>query len=117
MPTRVIGDRGRVTAVEFVQTQLAGGKAVPITGSEFVEAADTVIRAIGQSRLTETLERVGIAHDDGVVRVDTRLQTTRAGVFAAGDCIFQKGAREAMVVEAAEQGKRVARSIDEYLQV
>jgi dihydropyrimidine dehydrogenase (NAD+) subunit PreT len=43
------------------------------------------------------------------------LQTTRAGVFAAGDCIFAKGSRDAMVVEAAEQGKIAARSVDAYL--
>jgi glutamate synthase (NADPH/NADH) small chain len=47
--------------------------------------------------------------------VDESLQTTRPGVFAAGDCVFEKGAREAMVVEAAEQGKIAARSIDAYL--
>ncbi len=41
--------------------------------------------------------------------------TSRAGVFAAGDCIFQKGLREAMVVEAAEQGKIAARSVDAFL--
>jgi glutamate synthase (NADPH/NADH) small chain len=115
MPKRIIGDGGRVSAVEFVRTELRGGTVVPIEGSEFVEPADTVIRAIGQSRMLDTFARLGIAHEDGVVRVDESLQTTRPGVFAAGDCIFEKGAREAMVVEAAEQGKRAARSIDAYL--
>ncbi len=53
--------------------------------------------------------------DGRVVRVDDDLRTTRKGVFAAGDCLFAKGSREAMVVEAAEQGKIAARSVDAYL--
>lgn len=111
-PLRFLGERGRVTAVEFIAT---GPDAKPVAGTEFVEPTDTVLRAIGQSRLLDTLEKAGVAHDDGVVRVDTSLGTTRPGIFAAGDCIFAKGSREAMVVEAAEQGKIAARSADAYL--
>ena len=118
-PTRILGEGGRVKAIEFVRTRLdaseSGEAAVPVSGTEFVEPIDTVVRAIGQSRLVETFDRLGIAHDGGVVRVDESLQTTRPAVYAAGDCIFAKGTREAMVVEAAEQGKCAARSIDTYL--
>ena len=74
-----------------------------------------VISAIGQSRLERTLRAFGVEVDAGVVRVDEHLQTTREGVFAAGDCLFAKGSREAMVVEAAEQGKIAARSVDAYV--
>jgi dihydropyrimidine dehydrogenase (NAD+) subunit PreT len=49
------------------------------------------------------------------VKVDDALQTSRPGVWAAGDCIFEKGMREAMVVEVAQQGKLVAASIDSHL--
>jgi glutamate synthase (NADPH/NADH) small chain len=111
-PVRIIGENGRVSGIEFVRTT---ADAKPIPGSEFVEPADTVIRAIGQSRLLDTLEKAGVAHDGGVVQVDDSLQTTRPGIFAAGDCIFTKGSREAMVVEAAEQGKIAARGIHAYL--
>ncbi|HET9095642.1 MAG TPA: NAD(P)-dependent oxidoreductase [Candidatus Baltobacteraceae bacterium] len=111
-PVRITGVNGRVNAMEFVRTN---ANATPIPGSEFTEPADTVIRAIGQSRLLSTLERLGVAHDGGVVRVSDSLETTRRGVFAAGDCIFAKGTREAMVVEAAEQGKTAARGVDHYL--
>jgi dihydropyrimidine dehydrogenase (NAD+) subunit PreT len=114
-PKRIVGDRGRVCGVEFIRTTLIDGNPAEIDGSAFVEPCETVIRAIGQSRLIDTIERAGIAHDDGVVRVDASLQTTHPGVFAAGDCIFAKGALDAMVVEAAQQGKRAAQSIDEYL--
>jgi thioredoxin reductase len=100
---RRIGDDAAKVAIEVVE------------GSEFVVACDTVVRAIGQSRLISTLGALGVQHDGGVVRVDERMRTTRQGVFAAGDCIFAKGSREAMVVEAAEQGKIAASSVNEYL--
>jgi glutamate synthase (NADPH/NADH) small chain len=112
MPVRFIAERGRVSGVEFVRTT---AEANVIPGTNFIEPVDTVISAIGQSRLLETLQKLGVAHDGGVVRVDDSLQTTRPGIFAAGDCIFAKGSREAMVVEAAEQGKIAARSVDAFL--
>lgn len=115
-PRRVIARDGRVTGIEFARTALRpDGSLETISGSEFIEPVESVIAAIGQSRLLDTLAAAGIAHDRGVVRVDEHLQTTRPGVFAAGDCIFEKGSREAMVVEAAEQGKIAARAIDEYV--
>jgi glutamate synthase (NADPH/NADH) small chain len=118
-PTRVVGQNLHVNAVEFIRTRLEtqGDREIvtPIPGSEFTEQVDTLIRAIGQSRLIETFERLGIAHDFGVVKVDDALQTSRPGVWAAGDCIFEKGMREAMVVEVAQQGKLVAASIDSHL--
>jgi len=118
-PMRVIGQNLHVNAVEFVRTKLEtqGDRDVvtPIAGSEFTEPVDTLIRAIGQSRLIETFERLGIAHDFGVVQVDESLQTSRPGVWAAGDCIFEKGMREAMVVEVAQQGKLIAQSINAHL--
>jgi glutamate synthase (NADPH/NADH) small chain len=121
-PTRILAENGKVTGIEFIRTRLvipseakARDRFSAIAGSEFVEHADTVIRAIGQSRLIPTLDALGIAHDAGVVRVNDALETTLPGVFAAGDCIFEKGTREAMVVEAAEQGKIAARSIDAFL--
>lgn len=117
-PKRILGDNGAVSSVEFVRTTLGkNGHSVlaELPGTEFVEPVTAVVRAIGQSRLLETFERLGVRTRGGVVDVDDALQTSRPGVFAAGDCIFEKGSREAMVVEAAEQGKIAARSIDAYL--
>ncbi|MDQ2679457.1 MAG: NAD(P)-dependent oxidoreductase [Candidatus Eremiobacteraeota bacterium] len=114
-PVRILEDAGRVGGIEFVRTRLQDDLPVAIPGSEFIEPADTIIRAIGQSRFVDTLDKFGIAHDGGVVCVNERLETTRKGIFAAGDCIFEKGMREAMVVEAAEQGKQAARSVDTFL--
>lgn len=115
-PKRIIAKDGRVTGVEFVKTYLDGPSApLRYAADTFVESCDTVISAIGQSRLLATLEAMGVANDGGVVRVDERMRTNRAGIYAAGDAIFKKGEREAMVVEAAEQGKIAARSVHEYV--
>ena len=62
-------------------------------------------------------DALGIKHEGGVVQVNSDLQTSRTGIFAAGDCIFAKGSREAMVVEAAEQGKVAARSVNRVLEL
>lgn len=115
VPQRILTQDGRVTGVEFARTALHGDSLEVLPESTFVEPAQSVIAAIGQSRLIETLEAAGVAHHGGVVQVDEHLQTTRPGIFAAGDCIFAKGTREAMVVEAAEQGKIAARSIDGFV--
>jgi len=114
-PVRVHGLNGRAATVDFVRTELRDGKLVTVPGTQFSERVTAVISAIGQTRLTATLEAFGIATDDGVVRVNEALQTTRPGVFAAGDCIYAKGQREAMVVEAAEQGKIAARGVNAFL--
>jgi glutamate synthase (NADPH/NADH) small chain len=119
-PLRIIGRDGRVSGVEFVRTRLDGDTSArslpqPVPGSEFAVAAQTVIRAIGQSRLTALLDELGVQHRHGIVSVDDALRTTHPKVFAAGDCIFAKGAREAMVVEAAEQGKLAAAGVHRWL--
>lgn len=114
-PQRIIAEAGHVTQIEFARTVVSGGRVECVPQSTFVDPCDTVISAIGQSRLLASIEKLGVVHDGGVVRVDDAMHTSRDGVFAAGDCIFAKGVREAMVVEAAEQGKVAARSVHEFL--
>ncbi len=97
------------------ETSLEGGRLTLLADTEFVEPVTTVISAIGQGRLMKTLVTLGVTLDDGVVRVTDDMATTRQGVYAAGDAIYAKGQREAMVVEAAQQGKIAARSIEAYL--
>nr|WP_245578135.1 NAD(P)-dependent oxidoreductase [Alicyclobacillus herbarius] len=119
LPVRILGGGGRVQGIEFVATDLvreADGRqqVLPIPGSEFMVAVDVVIRAIGQSRRTALLKAFGVAHTGGVVKTDGT-RTNLSKVFAAGDCTFAKGGREAMVVEAAEQGKQAAREVHAFL--
>ena len=90
-------------------------RPVAIPGSEYIAEADTVIRAIGQTRLQRLGEAFQVETAEGVIRVDEDFRTSNPKVFAAGDCTFERGRGEAMVVEAAEQGKRAARSVHRYL--
>jgi len=101
--------------LHLVKTKIENGRLHTVPGTEFVEKVTTVISAIGQGRLLDTLETLGVHLDDGVVRVTDDMATTRKGVFAAGDAIYAKGQREAMVVEAAKQGRVAAASIEAYL--
>jgi dihydropyrimidine dehydrogenase (NAD+) subunit PreT len=114
-PQRIVAEGGQVTGVEFARTVVRDDRVEIVPKSAFVEPCDTVISAIGQNRLLDAIDELAIAHDAGVVRVDDAMRTSREGVFAAGDCIFAKGLREAMVVEAAEQGKIAARSVHAFL--
>lgn len=118
-PLRIVGESNRVKAIEFIRTELQDdGKAELIPGSEFVVEVDTVIRAIGQSKHLNLIEQFGLSHKSGVVDVQDGFRTSQPSIFAAGDNTFVRGSvREAMVVEAAEQGKIVARSVHQFLQV
>ena len=75
--------------------------------------AQTVIVAIGQSRLLETLEKIRtIKLNKGQVVVNAATgQTDDPKYFAGGDCV--NGGRE--VVDAAAEGKRAAQGIIEWL--
>ncbi len=118
-PTKVLGRDGHIVGLECVRMELgepdASGRRrpVPITGSEFIVEADTVIMAVGQtpdlSFLAESEIEVTRA---GTIVVDPRtLQTSRPGVFAGGDT----ASGPATVIEAVAAGKRAALSIHEYL--
>jgi glutamate synthase (NADPH/NADH) small chain len=114
LPSRIVTEDDRVAGLELVATE-HDGSARPIPGTERIVAADTVVRAIGQTRFTALLEAFGVAHERGVAVVDDRMRTSRASVFAAGDCTFVPGGVDAMVVEAAQRGKIAAASVDAYL--
>ncbi len=113
LPSRIVTTGGRVTGLELVRTA-SDDSTRPLAGTEFVVPADTVIRAIGQSKLTSLFDAFGIVHERGVAVVDDEMRTNVPGVFAAGDCMFRAGKSDAMVVEAAQRGKTAARSIDAY---
>jgi NADPH-dependent glutamate synthase beta subunit-like oxidoreductase len=118
-PKRIIGDNGKVRAVEFIgvkRTYDDQGKFNPeydTTYSETIEA-DSVILAIGQQTDLSFLKS-----EDGIeltpnklvkIRPDT-LATSAPGIYAGGDAAF--GPRN--IIDAVANGKRAALSIDEYL--
>lgn len=122
-PTRLIeNEYGQVKQMECIRMKLgeAGtdGRQRPekVEGSEFVMDVDIVVKAIGQTRYTKLIEKFGIEHDGGVVKIDPNtFQTSVSKIYAAGDLIFGKGQGEAMVVSAAQQGKETAYAIHQQI--
>lgn len=118
-PTRVLGST-LVEGVECVEMRLGAidssgrRRPAPVQGSEFVIAADTVIKAIGQRPRSEIMGWVaGLSDKQGRVVVDPQTGATGAtGFFAAGDVV----SGGSIVVEAVRTGKLAARGIDAFLQ-
>jgi glutamate synthase (NADPH/NADH) small chain len=109
-----ITDKG----VIFVNTEITinehGKKRPsPIPNSEKLELSDTVIIAVSQGpRSVIVSSTTGIeVNERGLVIVDENGQTTRKGVFAAGDVVT--GAKS--VVDAAYKAKCATIAIDEYV--
>ncbi len=120
-PTAVLGDENNwVKALQCLQMELGEPddsgrrRPIPIEGSEFEIAVDTVVIAIGQganplvASTTTNLE----TNKWGYIVTDERTgATSRAGVFAGGDIVT--GA--ATVILAMGAGKVAAASIGRYL--
>lgn len=113
-PKEVLGADGAVSGVRFATTKSEGGRLVE-TGETFTLAADMVLKAIGQTFVAEAVaEPVGkaIELERGRIRADEDGRTSHAKIWAGGDCRF--GGLD-LTVDAVEQGKRAALSIDAAL--
>jgi glutamate synthase (NADPH/NADH) small chain len=89
-------------------------RPVPIKGSEFELAVDTVIVAIGNGPnplLLSATPDIKLNKWGNIEANPETLATTKKGVYAGGDIVT--GA--ATVIQAMGQGKIAARSIDTYL--
>jgi hypothetical protein len=115
-PTRISRDSGRLIMdcqrMELGEPDASGRKRpVPIQGSEFSTACDTIIAAIGQMPAIPDgfgLEPLG----NGTLKVDSEtLATGIKGVFAGGDVVTGS----ASVIKAIAAGRKAATSIDKYL--
>ena len=104
------GDASRVT-VEIMELDKTG-RPVPTGRFEQLDA-DSVILAIGQNVDAGFIRRVpGVAiGEDGILAIDERMMTGRAGLFAGGDMVPS----ERTVTGATGHGKKAARHIDAYL--
>ena len=120
-PSRVVGENGRVTALETQRTSRVfdeNGRFSPQFehGSERLVDCDTVILAIGQA---PNLDFLGPSSNirvspRGLIEVDRQnLMTSVPGIFAGGDCVF--GPR--LIIDSVADGKRAAIGIDEYLRL
>ncbi len=119
-PVRVITQYGRVRGLELTQMRLdkfdPSGRRHPrpILGSEFIEKAETVISALGQSPDLGFLPgESGIEINQGNVNVDKTLRTTNAKVWAGGDVVMGP----ATVIDAIKTGQTAARAIDAAIRV
>jgi formate dehydrogenase (NADP+) beta subunit len=118
-PNKVIGENGRVTALETVRTSRVfdeNGRFSPqfAAGSESLVDCDTVIMAIGQTPNLDFLGKESTIElsSRGLISVDrSNLMTSVPGIFAGGDCVF--GPR--LIIDSVADGKRAAVGIDEFL--
>lgn len=122
-PTRLIGDNdGQIKQLECIKMKLGESgidgrrRPIPIEGSEFILEVDAVIKAIGQTRYLDLIEAFGLTQSKGVVKINLETyQTSNPKVYAVGDVIFGEGQGEAMVVSAAQHGKKAAYAIHQQL--
>jgi NADH-quinone oxidoreductase subunit F len=121
-PNKIIESDGKLKGIECLRNQLGDvdssgrRKPVPIEGSEFILELDTLIVAISEDSgrdCISAIESSGInATSSNTVEVVLKtLQTSRQGVFAAGDVITGPNT----VVQAIAAGKKSAVMIDRYL--
>lgn len=118
-PKRVVGANGRATGLELIRCARVfdeQGRFNPtfVPGSERIVPAETILLAIGQrSDYSFLRPEDGVElTPGGMIKVDPEsLATSAPGVFAGGDGAFPP----ALLITAAENGKRAAASIDAYL--
>ena len=111
-PKGLLCEGGAVKGMRFAATTLRDGKLVE-TGESFTLEADMVLKAIGQTYVTEPAGKA-IALQGGRIATDAAGRTSLARVWAGGDC--RAGGRD-LTVEAVEHGKLAALSIHEALSV
>lgn len=116
-PSRVLTEAGQLTGVEFEYTQIDGDGRLTGVGEHFTLAADTVLKAIGQTLSIDGLSSAGqaLALRDGRIAVDDHYRTGVTGVWAGGDCAARPDAKPELTVQAVEDGKRAAASIHRAL--
>jgi glutamate synthase (NADPH/NADH) small chain len=113
-PVRVVMREGKMIGLECLRVELgaadASGRPTPVTveGTEFVLAADQIVKAVGRQR-PEAAGLTGLKRERGFIAVDEDFETSVAGVYAVGDCIRAAGA--ASTVMAAQDGKLAAAAI------
>ena len=120
-PVRIVTDAAnRVTGVECLRMELgepdSSGRRrpVPVKGSEFIVAADTVIIAIGNQPnplVPQSSPEIQISKWGTIIADPATMMTSKPGVFAGGDIV--SGA--ATVISAMGQGKIAARAMHRYL--
>jgi NADH-quinone oxidoreductase subunit F len=118
-PVKIDARHGHLVDIQCIRNKLGDidssgrQRPVPIPGTEFAIALDTLIIAIGERPDSDCLASMGLELDKGGrLRVDAKtLQTNRKGVFAGGDLVTGPNT----VVDAIAAGRKAAAVIDRYL--
>ncbi|HOJ13444.1 MAG TPA: FAD-dependent oxidoreductase, partial [Deltaproteobacteria bacterium] len=120
-PVRLIGKNGKLVGVECQRMRLGEfdrsgrRKPIPIQGSEFTLAVDTIIPAISQNTDASFIPAGSdVALDKwGGIKTEGRAKnrTSAEGVFIAGDA----ASGPATVVEAIDMGHKTAIDVDAYI--
>lgn len=106
-PLEFVAPEGLLTGVKMVRVSSGTGRGTeqrPVPGSEFVLDCDMAIKALGQTPIL-----AGLGFDS--VKKGPGGSTSIQGLFVGGDCTH-KGAE---IVDAVQDGKVAAYSIDAYL--
>lgn len=114
-PVAFVHEDGRLCGVRLQRVKAGRGRngtPEPVSDSAFTLPCDMAIKALGQTPHLDFLRGVeGLRIDRGRIVVDAGGATGVPGLFAGGDGI-SKGAE---IVNAVQEGKVAARSIDAYL--
>ena len=117
-PSRVMLEGGCPVGLECLRVELGAPDAsgrpapTPVKGSEFVLAADQIVKAVGQDK-PALAALLGLETNKGFIAVDSTFRTSLAGIYAIGDCIRSSGA--ASTVMAVQDGKLAAAAIHQQL--
>ena len=116
LPLEVLTDaQGNVRGMKMAKTRVAAGKVEIIPGSEYEEAFDMIIPAVGQEKQKNWIQKVFPKLEidkKGVIINDPQTkQTSEKKIFCGGDCA--NGGRE--VVNAVGEGKKAALGIHNFL--
>jgi dihydropyrimidine dehydrogenase (NAD+) subunit PreT len=117
-PSRVLLDDSLLFGLECLRVELGAPDAsgrptpIPVNGSEFMLAADQIVKAIGQVK-PALARQLGLETTKGFIAVSASFQTSIPGVYAIGDCIRSTGA--ASTVMAVQDGKLAAAAIHQQL--
>ncbi|PLX51282.1 MAG: thioredoxin-disulfide reductase [Desulfobulbaceae bacterium] len=104
VPTEVVGDESGVTGLGLQNTKTEETSSLKLDG---------VFVLIGIRPNMEMLPLDQLDNDQGFIHTNTEMETSQAGVFAAGDIIY-KNFRQ--VANAVGEGCTAALSAEEYLE-
>lgn len=108
-------ESGDVRAVRLAETEYMDGRRVPKSGTEREIDADLVLLALGfiGPEPDSIADQIALPFEtSGTLERDEAYQTSRSGVFVAGDA----GRGQSLIVWAIAEGRAAAAAVDRYLE-